>query len=267
MKQRADTVKKQQTLQDSTFFGKEKKGLAYVIGIMNMILHGIDAPNLLHVNTLGENVSQIQERDRHHVVLANPPFGGKEFDTIQENFPIKTGETAYLFLQHFIKSLKVNGRAGIVIKNTFLSNTDTASKDLRRELLQSCDLQTILDLPSGAFQGAGVRTVVLFFEKGKATKKVWYYQLNPGRKMGKTNPLNDGDLKDFVELQKSKKDSPNSWTVNLDDIDTSTYDLTVRNPSAAGPVELGTPQEILKEITALDVRAATLLTELANMLK
>jgi type I restriction enzyme M protein len=112
-----------------------------------------------------------------------------------------------------------------------------------------------------------VRTVVLFFEKGKATKKDWYYQLNPGRKMGKTNPLNDGDLKDFVELQKSKKDSPNSWTVNLDDIDTSTYDLTVRNPSAAGPVELGTPQEILKEITALDVRAATLLTELANMLK
>jgi type I restriction enzyme M protein len=267
MKQRADTVKKQQTLQESTFFGKEKKGLAYVIGIMNMILHGIDAPNLLHVNTLGENVSQIQERDRHHVVLANPPFGGKEFDTIQENFPIKTGETAYLFLQHFIKSLKVNGRAGIVIKNTFLSNTDAASVALRRELLQNCDLHTVLDLPSGTFQGAGVRTVVLFFEKGKSTRKVWYYQLNPGRKMGKNTPLNDTDLEDFVALQKTKKDSPNSWTVNLADIDTNTFDLTVRNPNVAGPVELGTPQDILNEIKTLDTRATTLLAELTEMLK
>ena len=267
MKQRADTVKKQQTLQESTFFGKEKKGLAYVIGIMNMILHGIDAPNLLHVNTLGENVSQIQERDRHHVVLANPPFGGKEFDTIQENFPIKTGETAYLFLQHFVKSLKVNGRAGIVIKNTFLSNTDAASVALRRELLQACDLHTILDLPSGTFQGAGVRTVVLFFEKGKPTKKLWYYQLNPGRKMGKNTPLNDTDLEDFVSLQKTKKDSPNSWTTNLAEIDTSTYDLTVRNPNAVGPVELGTPQDILNEIKTLDARATTLLAELSEMLK
>jgi type I restriction enzyme M protein len=267
MKQRADTVKKQQTLQESTFFGKEKKGLAYVIGIMNMILHGIDAPNLLHVNTLGENVSQIQERDRHHVVLANPPFGGKEFDTIQENFPIKTGETAYLFLQHFIKSLKVNGRAGIVIKNTFLSNTDAASVALRRELLQACNLHTIIDLPPGTFQGAGVRTVVLFFEKGKPTKKVWFYQLNPGRKMGKNTPLNDTDLEDFVSLQKTKKDSPNSWTTNLAEIDTSTYDLTVRNPNAAGPVELGTPQDILNEIKTLDARATTLLAELTEMLK
>jgi type I restriction enzyme M protein len=267
MKQRADTVKKQQTLQESTFFGKEKKGLAYVIGIMNMILHGIDAPNLLHVNTLGENVSQIQERDRHHVVLANPPFGGKEFDTIQENFSIKTSETAYLFLQHFIKSLKVNGRAGIVIKNTFLSNTDAASVALRRELLQNCDLHTILDLPSGTFQGAGVRTVVLFFEKGKPTKKVWYYQLNPGRKMGKNTPLNDADLEDFVELQKSKKDSLNSWTFNIDGIDITSYDLTVRNPNAAGPVELDTPQDILNEIKTLDARATTLLAELTEMLK
>jgi type I restriction enzyme M protein len=200
-------------------------------------------------------------------VLANPPFGGKEFDTIQENFPIKTGETAYLFLQHFIKSLKINGRAGIVIKNTFLSNGDLASVALRRELLQNCDLHTILDLPSGTFQGAGVRTVVLFFEKGKPTKKVWYYQLNPGRKMGKNTPLNDNDLEDFVELQKSKKDSPNSWAFNADDIDTTNYDLTVRNPNAAGPVELGAPQDILNEIKKLDTRATTLLAELTEMLK
>ncbi len=189
------------TLQTRTFYGKEKKSLAYVIAIMNMILHGIDAPNILHTNTLAENISDIQEKDRFDVILANPPFGGKERKEVQQNFPIKTGETAFLFLQHFIKSLKAGGRAGVVIKNTFLSNSDNASRALRKELLENCNLHTILDCPSGTFLGAGVKTVVLFFEKGAPTRKVWFYQLDPGRNMGKTNALNDDDLKEFVELQ------------------------------------------------------------------
>jgi len=267
MKQKADTVKKNQILQESTFYGKEKKSLAYVIGIMNMILHGIDAPNLLHLNTLSENISQIQERDRHHVVLANPPFGGKEFDAIQENFPIKTAETAYLFLQHFIKVLKANGRAGIVIKNTFLSNTDNASVELRRHLLTSCDLHTILDLPSGTFQGAGVRTVVLFFQKGSPTKKVWYYQLNPGRNLGKTNPLNDADLADFVNLQMTKTDGANSWTIDAKDLNQETWDLTVRNPNAEGPAELGSPAEIVAELEALEQESAALVAKLKALVE
>ena len=95
-----------QTLQKKTFYGKEKKSLAYIIGVMNMILHGIEAPNIIHTNTLSENLNDIQEKDRHEVILANPPFGGKERAEVQQNFPIKTGETAYLFLQHFVKSLK-----------------------------------------------------------------------------------------------------------------------------------------------------------------
>jgi type I restriction enzyme M protein len=267
MKRKADNVKKNQVLQESTFFGKEKKSLAYVIGIMNMILHGIDAPNLLHVNTLSENVAQIQERDRHHVVLANPPFGGKEFAAIQENFPIRSSETAYLFLQHFIKALKANGRAGVVIKNTFLSNMDNASVELRRHLLTSCNLHTILDLPSGTFQGAGVRTVVLFFEKGVSTKKVWFYQLNPGRNLGKINPLNDADLAEFVQLQKMKTDSANSWMIDVVDLNQDTWELTVRNPNAEGPAELGTPTEIVAELEALDQEAAALVTKLKGLLK
>ena len=131
------TVKDVETLQKRTFFGKEKKSLAYVIGTMNMILHGIEAPNIIHTNTLVENISDIQEKDRFDVILANPPFGGSEQKQVQQNFPIKSGETAYLFLQHFIKSLKAGGRAGIVIKNTFLSNTDNASVSLRKLLLDS----------------------------------------------------------------------------------------------------------------------------------
>jgi type I restriction enzyme M protein len=104
------------TLQTKTLYAKEKKSLAYVIGIMNMILHGIEAPNIVHTNTLAENISDIQDKDRFDVVLTNPPFGGKERPEVQQNFPIKTGETAYLFLQHFVKSLKAGGRAGIVIR-------------------------------------------------------------------------------------------------------------------------------------------------------
>ena len=112
-------------------------------------------------------------------MLANPPFGsGTENKTVQENFPIKTSETAYLFLQHFIKKLIKDGRAGVVIKNTFLSNTDNASINLRKQLLEECNVHTILDLPGGTFLGANVKTVVLFFEKGKPTESVWYYQLN-----------------------------------------------------------------------------------------
>ncbi|MCX5883170.1 MAG: N-6 DNA methylase, partial [Deltaproteobacteria bacterium] len=118
------TTKDLTTLQTRTFCGKEKKSLAYVIAIMNMILHGIEAPNIIHTNTLAENLADIQDKDRFDVVLANPPFGGKERKEVQQNFPIRTGETAFLFLQHFIKMLKAGGRAGVVIKSTFLSNTD-----------------------------------------------------------------------------------------------------------------------------------------------
>ena len=180
---------------------------------MNMILHGIEAPNIIHTNTLAENISDIQDKDRFDVVLANPPFGGKERPEVQQNFPIKTGETAFLFLQHFIKSLKAGGRAAIVIKNTFLSNTDNASVALRKELLENCNLHTVLDMPGGTFQGAGVKTVVLFFEKGAPTRKIWFYKLDPGRNLGKTNPLNDDDLKEFVKLQATFADSDNSVDV------------------------------------------------------
>ncbi len=158
------STKDWETLQKRTFYGKEKKSLAYIIGTMNMILHGVEAPNIVHTNTLAENLADIQEKDRYDIILANPPFGGKERAEVQQNFPIKTGETAFLFLQHFIKILKAGGKAGVVIKNTFLSNTDNASVSLRKQLLESCNLHTVLDLPGGTFTGAGVKTVNSFFE-------------------------------------------------------------------------------------------------------
>jgi type I restriction enzyme M protein len=239
------------TLQRKTFFGKEKKSLAYIIGTMNMILHGIDAPNIVHTNTLGENVADIQEKDRFDIVLANPPFGGKERTEVQQNFAIKTGETAYLFLQHFMKILRAGGSAGIVIKNTFLSNTDNASVAIRKELLENHNLHTILDCPSGTFQGAGVKTVVLFFNKGEKTKNIWYYQLNPGRNMGKTNPLNERDLEEFIELQRDFADSSKSWSVNVSDVNQATWDISVRNPNSNEDNAALDPREVLAEIENL----------------
>ena len=253
-------------LQKSTFFGKEKKGLAYVIGIMNLILHGIDAPNIIHTNTLNENVMDIQEKDRHNIVLANPPFGAKERAEVQQNFPIQTSETAYLFLQHFIRMLKVGGRAAIVIKNTFLSNADAASKALRKELLTTCNLHTILDCPAKTFQGAGVKTVVLFFDKGTPTKNIWYYQLDPGRSLGKINPLNEKDLEEFVTLQPSQGECEQSWVFNIDDLDEATYDLSVKNPNIDDEVVLRSPTEILDEIERLDEESREILKKIRDLL-
>ena len=241
------------TLQKKTFFGKEKKSLAYIIGTMNMILHGIDAPNIVHTNTLGENIADIQEKDRFDVVLANPPFGGKERAEVQQNFPIKTGETAYLFLQHFMKILRAGGSAGIVIKNTFLSNSDNASIAIRKELIENHNLHTILDCPAGTFQGAGVKTVVLFFKKGEPTKKIWYYQLKPGRNMGKSNPLNDQDLENFIELQQNFKNSDRSWTVDISTIDSETWNLSVKNPNEIQSKIHRSPGEVIGEIEALAI--------------
>lgn len=262
------STKETEILQKRTFYGKEKKSLAYIIGIMNMILHGVEAPNIIHTNTLAENLADIQEKDRYDVVLANPPFGGKERAEVQQNFPIKTGETASLFLQHFIKILKAGGKAGVVIKNTFLSNTDNATVAIRKTLLENCNLHTVLDLPGGTFTGAGVKTVVLFFEKGKPTQKVWFYQLNLDRNLGKTNPLNENDLAEFVELQKTFADSENSWSL---DVQTGhalsqQYDLSVKNPNKKEETALRQPQVILEEMRALDEESAEILNSILELI-
>ena len=262
MNEKVKSTADNKTLQEDTFFGKEKKPLPYIIATMNMIFHGVAAPNIIRGNTLAENLSQIQEKDRKNVILANPPFGGSERGEVKQNFDINTSETAYMFMQHFIKMLKVGGRAGIVIKNTFLSNGDAAS--LRQLLLEQCNLHTILDLPSGVFQGAGVKTVVLFFDKGTPTKKIWYYQLNPGRNLGKTNALNEDDLTDFLALQKTKADSENSWTLDVSTLGND-YDLSVKNPNKVEEVDERTSAEIVASLLELQEESQSLLNEIKEM--
>lgn len=264
MNQKVKSTADNKTLQEDTFFGKEKKPLPYIIATMNMIFHGVAAPNIIRGNTLAENLSQIQEKDRKNVILANPPFGGSERGEVKQNFDINTSETAYMFMQHFIKMLKTGGRAGIVIKNTFLSNGDASA--LRQLLLQQCNLHTILDLPSGVFQGAGVKTVVLFFDKGTPTKKIWYYQLNPGRNLGKTNALNEDDLADFLALQKTKADSENSWSIDVSSLGKD-YDLSVKNPNKVEEVDERSSAEIVSSLLELQKESQSLLNEIKDARK
>ena len=251
----------EETLQTSTYYGKELKGLAYIIAMMNMILHGVQSPNIIRTNTLAENLANITPSEQKTIVLANPPFGGKEREEVQQNFPIRSSETAYMFLQHFIRMMKAGGRAGIVIKNTFLSNGD--AKALRQKLLEECNLHTILDLPSGVFTGAGVKTVVLFFTKGEPTQKIWYYQLD--KHFTKTKPITEADLADFLTLQKTKAESENSWSIDVSALGED-YDLSVKNPNKVVEVDERTPSEIFANLVALNTETKQLLDEIKKML-
>lgn len=154
----------------------------------------------------------------------------------------------------------------MVIKNTFLSNTDNAAVSLRKLLLENCNLHTVLDLPGGTFTGAGVKTVVLFFEKGSATKKVWFYQLNLDRNLGKTNPLNVKDLADFVELQKTFTEGENSWSVDVESLDQKTFDLSAKNPNTPKAVALRHPQAILKVMKVLDEESSDILNSIVELI-
>ena len=257
---KATNASEEETLQTKTFYGKELKGLAYIIAMMNMILHGVQSPNIIKTNTLMENLSNITPSEQKDVVLANPPFGGSEREEVQQNFPIKSGETAYMFLQHFIRMLKPGGRAGIVIKNTFLSNGDAVL--LRKKLVEECNLHTILDLPNGIFQ-ATVRTVILFFTKGEPTDKIWYYQLD--KHFTKTQALTEADLEDFLALQKTKADSENSWSINISSVNED-YDLSVKNPHKVEVKDERTTAEIASELKALNNQSQQLLNDIIGLL-
>jgi type I restriction enzyme M protein len=254
MRPSAKSTKDLETVQRRTFYRVEKKSLDYVIAIMNMILHGIDAPNIEHDNSPERSLSDIQPKDQKDVILANPPCGGAERREIQQNFPLRTAETAYLFLQHFMKMLKPGGRGVIIIKNTVLSNGDAAA--LRKELISTCNLSTVLDCPCGTFQGAGVKTVVLFFEKGAPTRDIWFYQLDPGRSLGKTRALTDADFEEFLRLHATRAESDTSWRVKVSDLDPITLDMSVENPNRNHEVTYREPEGIIAEMIALDAESA-----------
>ncbi|MFY9178957.1 MAG: N-6 DNA methylase [Venatoribacter sp.] len=253
-------------IQRDTFFGFEKASLAYVMGMMNMILHGIESPNLFRGNTLTQNIRDIQEKDRYDIILANPPFGGKEKDQIQQNFPIKANATELLFLQHFMKTLKSGGKAAVVVPEGVLFQTNSAFKQVKQELLESFNLHTILSLPAGVFLPySGVKTNVLFFERSGGTSDVWYYECEPEQKLTKNKPITDEHLKEFVELYNSRETTDRSWTVSASKL-AEDYDLSAKNPAKQKDAEHLAPSDILKQIRTKEKLVSGLLDEIEDLL-
>jgi len=253
-------------LHEDTFFGNEKTPLAYTMGVMNMILHGIESPNILKQNTLTNNIRDIQEKDRYDIIVANPPFGGKEKSQIQQNFPVQSNATELLFLQHFMKSLKKGGKAAIVVPEGVLFQTGNAFRSVKEELLSNFNVHTILSLPAGVFLPySGVKTNVLFFDRTGATTEIWYYECNPDQKLTKNKPIQYEHLQEFVELSAQRPLSPNSWLVKVNDIiDT---DLSAKNPNAQTCIDHRPPREIIARIKKNDKEISKLMTEVEQILE
>lgn len=253
-------------IQRDTFYGFEKTSLAYVMGMMNMILHGIESPNLYRGNTLTQNIRDIQEKDRYDIILANPPFGGKEKPQIQQNFPIQANATELLFMQHFMKTLKSGGKAAIVVPEGVLFQTNSAFKQVKQELLENFDLHTILSLPAGVFLPySGVKTNVLFFERSGGTSDVWYYECEPEQKLTKNKPITDKHLEEFVKLYSSRDTTERSWTVSASNL-AEDYDLSAKNPAKQKDAEHLAPSDILKQIRVKEKLVSGLLDEVEDLL-
>ena len=265
------TAEQIETLKHRTLYGREKDNLALPIGLANLILHGIDQPNIWHGNTLtgNETYGGLYQNapSLYDVVMTNPPFGGKEGKEAQARFAYKTGATQVLFLQHVIDSLKPGGRCGIVMDEGVLFRTnENAFVQTKRKLLDDCDLWCILSLPAGTFvnAGAGVKTNLLFFTKGKTTEKIWYYDLSD-IKVGKKKPLTAAHFEEFFKLLSSRADSDRSWTVTREEINQKNYDLKAVNPHAKTEEDTRTPGELLDIIEAKGKEVAQAIAELRAM--
>jgi len=212
-----------ENLKHNAFFGREKENLIYPIALANLVLHGIDKPNLWHGNTLTGQETYgglfADAPQTFDVILTNPPFGGKEGKDAQTGFDYKTGATQVLFLQHIIRSLREGGRCGVVLDEglLFRTNEDAFTKT-KRKLLDECDLWCVVSLPGGVFNaaGAGVKTNLLFFTKGQPTTKIWYYDLSDVKILKKT-PFTLKHFEEFFRLLPGRADSPLSWTVDMDE--------------------------------------------------
>jgi type I restriction enzyme M protein len=255
-------------IKEDMFFGNEKTPLAYVMGVMNMILHGIESPNIYKQNTLTQNIRDFQEKDRHSIILANPPFGGKEKSTIQQNFLVESTATELLFMQHFMKKLAKGGTAGIVIPEGVLFQSNNAFTAVKQDLLQNFNLHTILSLPSGVFLPySGVKTNVIFFERKGGTQDIWYYEINLIKKLTKKSPIQYEHLEEFVDLYKKRTTTPNSWTVSKEDIKKNNYDISAKNPAKQVEVLHQAPNEIIADIQTNDKSINKLLTSINQLIE
>lgn len=255
-------------LNQNALFGKEKTPLAFTLGVMNMILHGIESPNLYKQNTLTADIRQIQEKDRYDIILANPPFGGKEQPQIQQNFPIKATATELLFLQHFMKSLKLGGSAAIIVPEGVLFQTNNAFQEVKRQLLDDFNVHTIVSMPAGIFLPySGVKTNIVYFDRKGGTSKIWYYEVATPNKLTKNNPIQFEHFSEFIDLfhhAEKRGKGANDWFVNVADI--NDYDISAKNPNNQKETVHLHPTDILKQIKNNDKIIGSLMNEVEQLI-
>jgi len=253
-------------LKKHTFFWNEKTWLAYIMWVMNLILHWISNPNISKKNTLIADIRQIQEKDRYDIILANPPFWWKEKEIIQQNFPIKTTATEMLFLQHIYKHLKINWKSAIIVPEWVLFNTNNAFQAIKKELLENYNLHSIVSLPAWVFLPySWVKTNVIFFDRQWATKDIWYYEIDLKRKITKNKPITYDEIKHIPDFLKKRKIWENSWIVKIEDI--KDFDISAKNPNKNNEEIIRKPDEIFKDLKESDKKSNILLEELKGILK
>ena len=253
---KANTPEKRKILNNKTFYGQEKTPLPYVLCLMNLTLHGMDYPRISKGNTLSRDIRGIEDHEKHNVILANPPFGGKEQTMIQKNFPIEATATEVLFLQHIEKMLKVDGKAGVVVPEGVLFQTNTAYKSLKEKLLKDCNLHSVISLPSGVFLPySAVKTSIIFFDKTKRTKDVWFYELplTDGKKLTKKNGVSEKHFEELLKLFKTRKETERSWLIPVEKVIENQTNLSAShyNPHGVESEELLEPEQYAEEIKEL----------------
>jgi len=259
-------------LQHKAFYGLELKPLTYLLGSMNMILHGIEGANLELTNTLEVHTHSVAEKDKHQVILANPPYGGKMASEMQTNFRVRSSATECLFLQHIMANLAKGGRAAVIVPEGVLFRGGPDQK-VRKELLEQFKVHTILSLPAGCFLPyTGVKTNVIFFDRapdGSGTESVWFYDLlNDGFELKQTRkPIAGSQLPDFLSTWHDRVEGERSWTLPIADIVGKGYDLSAKNPNKAEDYEHLPALELIQSIRTKEDRIAGLLGELEALLE
>ena len=257
--------------------GIEKKPLPYLLGMMNLLLHGIDQPAIVRDNALSRPVTQIRRADRVDVVLTNPPFGGEEEKGIQDNFPeaTRTAETALLFLQVVQRSLNDGGRCGMVVPNGVLFGDGVAAR-IKQKLMEECNLHTIVRLPPGVFAPyTDIPANLVFFEKTGRTKEVWFYEIRPPedrKKYSKTKPMR---FEEFADCQtwwggsdrKDRQENEHAWRVPVADIEADTFNLDRKNPNRPDDLSHRPPEELVAELVETEAEITNLLEEIRTELQ
>ncbi|MEN5057821.1 N-6 DNA methylase [Sphingobacterium kitahiroshimense] len=262
-------IEDRNTLQE-TITGTELKPLPFMLSVINLITHDIEVPQIVNTDALSREYTSIKQADRVDIIVANPPFGGVVGDGMETNFPLnyRTKESADLFLILFIQMLKDGGRAGIVLPDGSLTGEGVKQR-IRQKLLEDCNVHTIVRLPQSVFAPyATVNTNLIFFEKGKPTKEIWYYEhtLPEGQKAySKTKPIRIEEFESIKQWWKNREESEASWKVSIKDIIERNYDLDIKNPNTVVEEVVYDRKAIISKLENNQSEISSILEELKSL--